>query len=82
MICKNPGGGTPPLISLRGGVMDCHPPLKPPMDMQVTQLNQFQLITMSLNKKVNRFQLIVMKLFKWKNVNSIKEFTKKYGTIN
>ena len=25
MICKNPGGYTP-LISLRGGVMDFHPP--------------------------------------------------------
>ena len=26
MICKNPGGVHPLLISLRGGVMDCPPP--------------------------------------------------------
>ena len=26
MICKNPGGGTPPPNFTQGGVMDCHPP--------------------------------------------------------
>ena len=26
MICKNPGGGTPPLISLRGGAGNGLPP--------------------------------------------------------
>jgi len=28
MICKNPGGGTPPPNFTQGGVMDCHPPLE------------------------------------------------------
>ena len=32
MICKNPGGGTPPPNFTQGGVMDCHPPLETAYD--------------------------------------------------
>ena len=37
MICKNPGGGTPPPNFTQGGVMDCHPPLETAYEIKELQ---------------------------------------------
>ena len=50
MICKNPGGGyTPPPNFTQGGVMDCHPPLKPPMAriLKVRKMKRIIIIPLS-----------------------------------
>ena len=56
MICKNPGGGTPPpLISLRGGEWTANPPLKPPMILYYLFFGRYR-----LTKKILEFSEAAM----------------------